>query len=85
MTEQATATETGYTQAEIQHLKPLWIGYDEIFTLTGIGRFKINHLINANRFPKPIKLGKKVVRWSVADVMKWINKMEQVRGFDDEN
>lgn len=77
---------TQHTQQEIQRLKPLWISYDEIFTLTGVGRFKLQELIEKNRFPKPMKLGKKVVRWSVADVTRWINEMERTRGFtDDEN
>lgn len=81
MTEQTTE----YTEQEIQRLAPLWIDVHDIFTLTGLGRFKLQELIEKDRFPKPIKLGKKVVRWSIADVTAWINKMEQTKGFNDDN
>jgi len=49
----------------------------EVTRLTGFSRPWIYAAMKAGRFPRPIKIGPRSVRWVLADVQTWISEMIQ--------
>ena len=46
----------------------------------GIGRSSIYKLMQAGGFPLPLKLGGRVVRWSIAELDVWVPAQPRARG-----
>ena len=44
----------------------------EVEALTGLSRSTIYEWIRASRFPRPIVLGARMVRWQQQDIEQWI-------------
>ena len=47
----------------------------EVSAIAGVSRSAIYSGINEGHFPRPIKLGKKSVRWRVSDIEKWLAEL----------
>jgi prophage regulatory protein len=43
----------------------------EVITMIGLGRSSIYRYVSEGRFPAPIKVGYRSVRWKLADVLAW--------------
>ena len=43
----------------------------EVCELTGLSRSAIYSLMQADKFPKPVKLGEKAVAWPLSDIVAW--------------
>lgn len=49
-----------------------YIRRPEVEALTGISRSTIYRLMDANEFPRPIRLTRKAVGWKEADILEWL-------------
>ena len=49
------------------------LGKPEILGLLAISRTQLWRLIRAGRFPEPIRLGHRTVRWRERDVATWLD------------
>lgn len=45
----------------------------EVETATGFKHTKLYQLINAGRFPAPVRLGTRAVRWRASQIQEWID------------
>jgi prophage regulatory protein len=43
----------------------------EVCTMIGLGRSSIYRYVSEGRFPAPIKVGERSVRWKLSDVLAW--------------
>lgn len=57
-------------------IRPIWATTAEILTLLDISRRTLSHLQQTNDFPKPIRLGYKLLRWNIEEVKNWIEEKE---------
>jgi len=47
----------------------------EVCRIVGLKKSTIYLYIQQNKFPKAIKIGKKLSRWKLSDVRRWIEKL----------
>ncbi|MCH7822515.1 MAG: AlpA family phage regulatory protein [Proteobacteria bacterium] len=48
----------------------------DVVAVTGFERAWLYHLINRNKFPRQVKVGKRAVRWRESEVAEWIDSRE---------
>ena len=53
------------------------IDLKEVEHLTGIKKATIYSYMRKGKFPKPIKIGKRAVRWSYVAVTEWIEQLKE--------
>jgi predicted DNA-binding transcriptional regulator AlpA len=49
----------------------------QVYEIVGFQRSKLERMIKANEFPKPIKFGNRN-RWKQSVIIEWINQLEAV-------
>lgn len=47
----------------------------DVEIVVGLKKSSLYNLINEGRFPKPVKLGKRAVRWRYSDLQKFISHL----------
>ena len=55
------------TRAEVEHR-------------TGLGRSALYRAMREGRFPEPMRVGPKSVRWLLSEVIQWISSLERSHG-----
>ena len=59
-------------QAEMEATPRLmFIRQDEVLQRTKLSRSTLYELVNAGRFPKPLKLGERINAWSETEITQW--------------
>lgn len=59
-------------QAEMEATPRLmFIRQDEVLQRTKLSRSILYELVNAGRFPKPLKLGERINAWSETEITQW--------------
>ena len=48
----------------------------EVQALVGIGHTALYRWMHEGRFPRPVKVGSRAVRWRLSDVQAWIDGLE---------
>ena len=49
----------------------MFIRQDEVLQRTKLSRSTLYELVNAGRFPKPLKLGERINAWSETEITQW--------------
>ena len=75
----ATQADLGASNNEPILDDPL-VGWSEVLSWTGIPRSTIYFMIQQGRFPRPITITGKTVRWPKSDLIAW---RESLRGTPD--
>ena len=44
----------------------------EVTELIGVSRSTLHRMVSANRFPSPIRVGLRAVRWRLSEVLVWM-------------
>lgn len=52
----------------------------EVSRRVGLGRSAIYDMMARGGFPRPYRLGAKAVRWSEAEIEKWISNLQKSTG-----
>lgn len=47
----------------------------DVETVVGLKKSSLYNLINQGKFPRPVKLGKRSVRWRYSDLQKFISHL----------
>jgi len=47
----------------------------EVSKIVGLKKSTIYSYITQNKFPKAVKIGKKLSRWKLSDIRRWIEKL----------
>ena len=50
----------------------------EVETRTGLSRSTLYDWMKKNRFPKPVKLGERIVAWRESDIDQWLESRVSV-------
>ena len=53
---------------------------EEVETRLGVSRSWIYAEMRAGRFPEPVRIGKRAVRWRVADLNEWLSDRPLAEG-----
>ena len=53
---------------------------EEVETRCGIARSTIYRLMNEGRFPRPLRIGGRTVRWLASDITRWLVSLPRVAG-----
>ncbi len=64
--------EKAYKTKE-EDLSGKWYKLEDVIKMTGLSRSSIYFRMRDNEFPQPIKIGKRAIRWTHNDIIKWIN------------
>jgi len=56
-----------------EDLSGKWYKLEDVIKMTGLARSSIYFRMKDNEFPQPIKIGKRAIRWTHSDIVKWIN------------
>lgn len=48
--------------------------------LTGLGRSTLYRAMREGRFPEPLRVGPKSVRWRASEVERWIDSLDRSHG-----
>lgn len=57
-------------QSTFNHLRKLpWV-----MAYLGVSKTTVYRLVNANKFPKPIKTGSRSIAWREGDVVRWVEE-----------
>ena len=51
----------------------------DVLTKCGISKAALYEWVNDGRFPKPLQVGPKAVRWLSSDIESWMASLEPVR------
>ena len=68
------AVVLGVTQDARQKMAETFLRRKETEHITGMGRATIYKRISEGTFPKPVKIGKRSVRWIESEVSEWVRK-----------
>jgi len=68
-----TANQTASTANRILRIR-------QVLEVTGLRRTSLYKKLNANEFPKPVKLGVRAVGWREADVHAWMDNLATSKG-----
>ena len=60
---------------EHEHLDR-FLGMREVLALLSVSRSTLNRWIQDGAFPRPVKLGKRAVRWRRADIEHWLKELQ---------
>ncbi|MCY4658972.1 MAG: AlpA family phage regulatory protein [Acidobacteria bacterium] len=52
----------------------------EVERRTGLGRSALYRAMRSGRFPEPLRVGPKSVRWPLSEVKQWISSLERSHG-----
>ena len=52
------------------------LGMREVLALLSVSRSTLNRWIREGAFPRPVKLGKRAVRWRRADIEHWLKELQ---------
>ena len=44
----------------------------EVTELIGVSKSTLHRMVSANRFPRPIRVGLRAVRWRLSEVLAWM-------------
>ena len=44
----------------------------EVAELIGVSKSTLRRMVSANEFPKPIRIGKRAIRWRKSEVLEWL-------------
>ena len=64
--------EKAYKTKE-EDLSGKWYKLEDVIKMTGLSRSSIYFRMRDNEFPQAIKIGKRAIRWTHNDIIKWIN------------
>ena len=53
---------------------------EEVMALCGLSRSGVNVAMKEMNFPRPIKVGRRAVRWRLWEVLDWIDSRERSEG-----
>ena len=53
---------------------------DEVERLTGLGRSHVYRAMREGRFPEPLRVGPKSVRWRLSEIEAWIASLPRSHG-----
>lgn len=56
----------------------LFLRLRTVMLLTGLGRSTIYRMMDDNRFPRPVKVGLRIVAWRRADLDRWSQTLPRV-------
>ena len=68
-----TANQTASTANRILRIR-------QVLEVTGLRRTSLYKKLNANEFPKPVKLGVRAVGWRETDVHAWMDNLATSKG-----
>ena len=60
---------------EQEHLDR-FLGMREVLALLSVSRSTLNRWIREGAFPRPVKLGKRAVRWRRSDIEGWLKELQ---------
>ena len=46
---------------------------DQVLAIVALGKTQLYALLAAGKFPKPVRIGQRCVRWHAGDVLAWID------------
>lgn len=52
----------------------------EVERITGLGRSCLYKLMTNGRFPRPLKISPRAVRWPEAEIRKWVGSLPRSHG-----
>ena len=52
------------------------LGMREVLALLSVSRSTLNRWIREGAFPRPVKLGKRAVRWRRSDIEGWLKELQ---------
>ena len=52
----------------------------DVLAITSLASLTLYHLMGEGRFPRPLRLGKRVVLWEVDQVEKWLESLPRSEG-----
>ena len=52
----------------------MYLKIEDAANLAGVGRSTIYDWMERYKFPRPLKLGGRVVRWKASEVIAWLDK-----------
>ncbi len=52
----------------------------EVLAETGLGRSTIYAMMNRGEFPRPLKIGGKVIRWPASEIEAWLAALPRAAG-----
>ncbi|WP_420884221.1 helix-turn-helix transcriptional regulator [Shewanella chilikensis] len=79
--EKLKITDSAYVMSQLQELIMKLLRLKQVMDCTGLGRSSIYNYISEGRFPKPVKLGPRIVAWVGAEVEEWI--LERIEDRDE--
>lgn len=71
----STETTKAFTRPEMAVSDTL-LRLSDVEAIAGFKKSKIYQLMEENRFPKPVRLGKRSVRWKSSSINTWIKGLE---------
>tara|TARA_B100001057_G_scaffold360337_1_gene362653 strand:+ start:506 stop:697 length:192 start_codon:yes stop_codon:yes gene_type:complete len=63
-------------------MQKLFVRLDELTSIIGLSKSTIYSLIDEGKFPRPKRLAKRAVGWSVEDVAQWARETEEMPDVD---
>lgn len=72
----------GLSRSSIFHLMrdDILLRRVEVEKIVGLSRSTIYRLMRANKFPLPIKIGPRAIRWRAGDIFNWISTRPRATG-----
>ena len=56
---------------------PLLVNAAQVATMLSISKREVERMVADGRLPRPIRLGKRLVRWNLATLRRWITELEK--------
>ena len=60
-------------------VQPRLLSKEEVSIIVGFKGTKINELVQAGKFPKPIRFSQNFARWDLEEVNQWIEEQKSKR------
>ena len=76
---EAAAKLAGRRAAQPTIDAPTLLKLQDVQALLGVSRSSVLRLVDAHRFPAPIKIGERLSRWLASDVEDWIKQRASER------
>ena len=54
----------------------------EVLRICALGRSTVYNLLAARQFPRPVKIGRRGVRWRLSDIEEWVESRPLANGTD---
>ena len=55
----------------------------EVTEITTLSRSKIYEMMDAEKFPRPLKIGAQAVAWKSSEIQAWIDALERSTGWNE--